>query len=147
MTKLFSIKNEYSDKIYANKKHVELRRQNVKLEKNEFCFIYTSSPIKKITGCFIVKKKIRLPINALWDKTKKYAGVTKDVFMDYFTGCTEGTAIFFMKVEKFVEGLNLNELRYLIHKFTPPQSYCNLTNEIYTILTKNLNCSIIKQYP
>ena len=58
MAKLFSIKEKYSNRIYSKEKLVEFRRQNVNVEKNEFCLIYTSSPVKKITGYFIVKEKI-----------------------------------------------------------------------------------------
>lgn len=62
MTKLFSIKEKYSKKIYSKEKLVEFRRQNINIKTNELCLIYTNNPVKKITGYFIVKEKIRASI-------------------------------------------------------------------------------------
>ena len=138
MAKLFSIKQKYTDKIYENKKLLELRRQNVNIAKGETCFIYTSSPVKKITGYFVVKHKLRLPISELWEKTKNDAGLTKKEFLDYFKGCIEGTAIFFKESKKFLEGLALNILRETIKDFRPPQSYYNLNSNLYSIISKQL---------
>lgn len=136
--KIFSITNGYSNKIYSKEKSVELRRQNVKISKNEKCLIYTTSPIKEITGYFIVKQKIRLPIKNLWETTKNFAGLSKSEFMKYFKGCKHGTAIFFKYVKKFVRGLGLEEIRALIIDFRPPQSYYNLNNKIYSIISIKL---------
>ena len=58
MVKLFSIKQEFSEKIFSKKKLVEFRRQNVNVKRNESCLIYTSKPVRKITGYFLVKEKI-----------------------------------------------------------------------------------------
>ena len=93
LTKLFSIKQEFSEKIFSKQKLVEFRRQNVNVSRNETCLVYTSGTVRKITGYFIVKEKIRLPLKELWDKTKKYAGITIVQFNEYFKGCKEGTAI------------------------------------------------------
>lgn len=129
MAKLFSIKEKYSNRIYLNEKRVEFRRQNVNVNKNEFCLIYTSSPVKKITGYFIVKEKIRTSINKLWELTKDFAGISYKEFREYFAECKLGTAIIFKKIEKFATTLNLEDLRRK-GKFTPPQSYCNLNNAL-----------------
>lgn len=138
MAKLFSIKQEYTDKIYSREKSVELRRQNINARRGDKCLIYTTSPIKKITGLFIVKEKIRLPIMLLWKKTKKIAGISKEKFFEYFRGCKEGTAIFFKQVKKLVHAISLNELRKVKKGFMPPQSYYNLDSEICVFIeTKN----------
>lgn len=127
MAKLFSIKEKYSNRIYSNEKLVEFRRQNVNVDKDEFCLIYTSSPIKKITGYFIVKEKIRTSINKLWELTKKVAGITYEEFKEYFKECEFGTAIIFKRIEKFKRALGLDDLRKKVG-FRPPQSYCNLND-------------------
>ena len=134
MVKLFSIKDEYGKKIYSNEKKVELRRQDIRIRNNEKCLIYTTSPVKKITGYFIVKEKVRLPIKQLWMKTKDIAGVTKEQFMTYFKDCIEGTAIYFKHVKKFINGLSLDDMRLLIQDFRPPQSYYNLNESVYNII-------------
>jgi predicted transcriptional regulator len=131
MAKLFSIKEKYSDKIYSREKRVEFRRQNVDVQKGECCLIYTSSPIKKITGYFIVKEKIRTSINKLWKLTSKIAGISYREFKEYFKECELGTAIIFNKIQKFSNALGLENLRKQT-KFRPPQSYYNLNNQLIT---------------
>ncbi len=138
MAKLFSIKQEYTDKIYSKEKTVELRRQNINTKKGERCLIYTTSPIKKITGYFIVKEKVRLPIKVLWETIKKIAGISKKKFLKYFDGCKMGTAIFFKQVKKLIYAIDLMELRKIKRGFMPPQSYYNLDSKICIFIeTKN----------
>lgn len=134
MVKIFSIKEEYTKKIYSKNKLLELRRQNINIEINELCLIYTTMPIKKITGYFIVKKKIRLPLNELWEITKKNSGINKEKFLEYFSGCKLGTAIIFKKVKRLVKEIGLNEIRESNKKFMPPQSYFNINLEIIKII-------------
>jgi predicted transcriptional regulator len=144
MVKIFSIKDKYSEKIFSKEKLVELRRQDVKIKENEKCLIYTTSPVKKITGFFIVKKKVRLPIKKLWQLTKDIAGVTKSEFLKYFNGCIEGTAIFFKYVKQFSTGASLDEIKTQINNFKPPQSYLNLNHSRYELLKKILGDDIKK---
>lgn len=133
MVKIFSIKQQFADKIFRNEKKVEYRRQNVKVKTNELCLVYTSSPIKELSGYFIVKKKLRMPINKLWQKTKSYAGISKSEFFKYFEGCREGTAIVLKLVKQFANGLNLLEIKSILKNFRPPQSYCNLDSKIFSL--------------
>lgn len=135
MAKLFSIKQQYSKKIFLKEKLVEFRRQNVNVSKNEICLIYTSSPKRKIEGYFIVQKKIRLPLKELWKKTRKLAGINLEEFMNYFEGCDIGTAIIFESVEKTKITFTLEELReFFGDSFRPPQSYCNLDGELSKLI-------------
>lgn len=134
MTKLFSIKQEFSEKIFSKKKLVEFRRQNVNVTRNETCLVYTSGKVRKITGYFIVKEKIRLPLKKLWVETKKYAGITREQFNEYFKGCKEGTAILLEKIIKFVRAISLEQIRNEIKTFHPPQSYYNLKDNLRTII-------------
>ena len=136
MPKLFSIKHQYSEKIYTKKKLVEFRRQNVNVKENDVCWIYTSSPVKEITGYFVVKAKIRLSLDKLWKRTKEMAGITKEEFMEYFKGCEEGTAIIFKTIKMFVTGLSLIEIRKKLRNFVPPQSYCNLNESLCSLIHK-----------
>lgn len=137
MVKLFSIKQEFSNKIFSKEKLVEFRRQNVNVKKNEICLVYTSGSVRKITGYFTVKEKIRLPINDLWDKTKKYAGITKEQFYEYFKGCKEGTAILLENIIKFIRGIGIDEIQNKVKNFHPPQSYYNINDSLQTII---INC-------
>ncbi|MBD3212891.1 MAG: ASCH domain protein [Candidatus Lokiarchaeota archaeon] len=142
MVKLFAIKQKYSKKIFSREKLLEYRRQNINISKNERCFIYTSAPIKKINGCFIVKEKIRLPIQELWSLTKEIGGISKKEFLKYFEGCKEGTAIIFKSIKKFIDGLPLSEIRKMIKGFRPPQSYYNLRDYKATLLLRRFGYKI-----
>lgn len=144
MVKIFSIKNKYSEKIFSKEKLVELRRQDVKIKENEKCLIYTTYPVKRITGFFIVKKKVRLPVKKLWKLTKDIAGITKAEFIKYFTGCIEGTAIFFKYVKQFSVGVTLEEIKNLVNNFNPPQSYLNLKPSTFEILKQLLGEDVKK---
>ena len=138
MAKIFSIKRKYCEKIFSKEKLVEFRRQNVRILQNEKCLIYTTSPVKRITGYFVVKEKIRLPLKRLWELTKEFAGITKNEFMKYFKGCLEGTAILIKYVKKFIDGITLDEIKSLFYNFKPPQSYYNLDIKSYNIILKEL---------
>ena len=131
MAKLFSIKDKYSQKIYSKEKLVEFRRQNIDIGKNEICLIYTSNPIKKITGYFVVKEKIRASLSRLWELTKEIAGITYKEFKDYFKDCKEGTAIVFKRVKEFTKKISLKELQRTINGFRPPQSFYNLNEPLF----------------
>jgi len=134
MAKLFSIKDKYSQKIYSKEKLVEFRRQNINIEKDEICLIYTSDPVKKITGYFIVKEKIRTSLSKLWELTKNIAGITYNEFKDYFKDCREGTAIVFKKVKEFTKKISLRELQKKIDGFRPPQSFYNLNEFLIKVM-------------
>jgi len=130
MTKLISIKKKYSDLIfYSMKKRVEYRRQNVNVQSGERFYVYTSFPERAITGYFVVEKKLRLPLQALWDATKRVAGIAREEFFEYFAGCTHGTALVFSAVKRFIEALPLDSLRERFGhngRFSPPQSYFSI---------------------
>ncbi|MCA9487643.1 MAG: hypothetical protein KC516_01640 [Nanoarchaeota archaeon] len=131
MAKLFSIKEKYSKKIFSKEKLVEFRRQNVHISRKEICLIYTSFPVKKIEGHFIVEEKIRLPIQELWNKTKEIAGISFKEFMNYFEGCEVGTAILFKSVKKIKKTWSLEDLKKIFgDSFRPPQSYYNLEGKL-----------------
>lgn len=122
MAKLFAIRKEYSDLMISKRKKVEFRRSDVKIRPGEKCFIYTSAPEKKITAYFIATKKIRMPLNELWKKTKHIAGISYNKFMSYFQGCEFGTAILFGLIKELNNKPSLDLLRVKLD-FRPPQSY------------------------
>jgi len=144
--KIFSIKDKYSNRIYSRKKKAELRRGNVNIKRKEVCFIYTTSPVKKITGYFIVERKIRLPIKELWDKTKNFSGVSKEEFFEYFKGKEMGTAILFRIVVRFKNEVSLDSLRKKSKGFRPPQSYCYVTMDVLGIIKSKTKEPKLERY-
>ena len=144
--KIFSIKDKYSDRIYSRKKKAELRRGNVNVKKNEVCFIYTTSPVKKITGYFIVEKKVTLPIKELWEKTKNFSGVSKEEFFGYFKGKEMGTAIIFRIVVRFRNEISLDSIRKRKSEFRPPQSYCYVTVDMLAFIKRKTKDPDLEKY-
>ena len=133
MIKLFSIKPHYAEKIYTKEKLVEFRRQNVNIAINETCLIYTTAPIKKITGYFIVKEKLRLPLYKLWQLTKNIGGISKKIFMEYFEGCKYGTALIFKFAKNFTNSIDVFKI---FTNFNPPQSYYRLDSAKFMEMDK-----------
>jgi predicted transcriptional regulator len=58
----------------------------------------------------------------LWEKTKRYAGITKSHFFDYFSNKEIGFAIRIKSVKKYRKELNLKEK----YNIVPPQSFIYL---------------------
>lgn len=133
MVKVFSIKKEYSNKIFEKEKLIEYRRQKIKIKKNEICLIYTTSPVKAITGYFVVKDIIRMPVLDLWKQTHKYGGINKTDFFKYYEGTDLATGILFEKSKKFKTPITLN---FLINNsnFKAPQSYINLNLDLIKLI-------------
>ena len=141
MTKLFSIKKKYSEKILRREKLWEFRRTNVNVEENEICLIYSSGFSRELSGFCFVKKKLRLPVKELWEKTKKLSGITKKECFEYFKGCIFGTAILFKKIKKFSRKIELGYLKKKIPEFRPPQSYYNINKELRDFILRELRRS------
>ena len=55
--------------------------------------VYASSPIQKIIGEFEIDRIIMHDLETLWDKTRKYSGITEDFFFEYFGDKEHGFAI------------------------------------------------------
>ena len=127
MAKVISIQPKYVKQIFQGLKKVEYRRANVNTEKGEKFFVYTTRPVKKVEGYFILKKKIRKDIETLWQETKHLTLGSKESFQNYFKGKKEGTALIIEKAVKFKNSKELKEFN--VKK--APQLYAN-TN-------KNLN--------
>src|SRR5690625_5868866 len=100
---LLSIKPEFANKIFKGEKRFEYRRVIFKNKNVNKIVVYASSPVKKVIGEFDVGEIINTSKTDLWNKTRKYSGITKDYFDKYFDDKESGYAIEIIKVEKFDE--------------------------------------------
>jgi predicted transcriptional regulator len=120
---LLSIKPEFANKIFNGEKKFEYRRVIFKNKNVSKIVVYASSPVKKVIGEFDIGEIINSSKTELWNRTRKYSGITKEYFDKYFDDKEFGYAIEIKSVEKFDEPKCLNE-EYDVS--FPPQSFVYL---------------------
>ena len=83
---LLSINPEYVERILAGSKKYEfrIRLANRTVDK---ILMYSTAPIMKVVGEVEVVKTISSSPSALWEYTKKFAGISRDKYRKYFKGC------------------------------------------------------------
>ena len=117
---LLSIHPEYANAILEGNKGFEFRRVLFK-EKVQEIFVYATSPISCVIGKFEIEDIYVDSPNKIWAKTKNYAGVTKDIFDDYFKDREKAFAIKVVNPVRFSEP---QPLKNYVPSNTPPQSFC-----------------------
>ncbi len=116
---LLSIKPEFAEKIFSGEKQYEFRRVIFKKNNVEKVVIYASAPVGKIIGEFEIETVLTGDLEALWDRTKHWAGITKEYFMGYFNGRTNGYAIKIGKHSKYKSPRSIKSA----FGMKPPQSF------------------------
>jgi len=120
MDVLLSIKPKYVEAIMKGEKRYEFRKTIFKNKNVQKVYIYSTSPVKKIVGYFIIGDIIEDHPNNLWEKCKKFSGISDTEFFNYFNGNERGFAIRIDEVEKFNKPLDPT---HIYQKFIPPQSF------------------------
>lgn len=119
---LLSIKPEYVEEIILGEKIFEFRkriwRKSVKI-----VAIYSSAPIKKIIGYFIIDEIIKGTPKEIWHHCKEGAGITKEDFFNYFRNKEMAFAIKIGRLEIFEVPIIPLEV---IKDFKAPQSFMYL---------------------
>lgn len=123
MKVLLSIKPEYAEKILSGEKRYEFRRAVFKDPTIEKVVIYASSPVQKVVGEFDIDCIISLDLEKLWKRTKKYSGIDKSFYDQYFQGKDLGHAIKVKEARRYKQLLGLD--RYNVTH--PPQSFMYLS--------------------
>jgi type I restriction enzyme S subunit len=124
---LLSIKPNYAHKIFDGEKKYEFRRRIFRRDNIERIFIYSTSPICKITGNARIERITEGKKEEIWEKCFLYSGMAKNDFFDYFEGVKIGFAIELKNVTRFAEPIDPYEM---FNDFTPPQSFCYLEGDI-----------------
>lgn len=119
MEVILSIKPQFARLIFEGKKKFEFRRTIFKNTNITKVIVYASSPISKIIGEFEIESIIKDELNALWENTQKYSGISIDFYRSYFDGMDFGYAIKIQRPKKYEEEVCIRE-GYGIH---PPQSF------------------------
>lgn len=93
MKALLSIKPEFADMIFAGTKRYEFRRAIFKRNDLEGVLVYASSPVQRVIGEFKIEEIIADDIETVWRKTRKYAGISHEYFLAYFSNRNRAYAI------------------------------------------------------
>ena len=117
---LLSIHPEFAEAIFNGHKHYEFRRVLFKQDVDEVV-VYATMPVAKVIGSFKIDDIYEDAPKALWAKTKKVSGVTKEKFDNYFKNRTRAFAI---KVGEPVRFAVPEPLSNYVRSNTPPQSFC-----------------------
>lgn len=120
MKVLLSIKPEFVEKILSGEKKYEFRKKLFKRQSVKTIVIYATMPIGKVVGEFDIDHVISDDPNLVWEKTKKYAGVSKSFYDEYFEEKSLAFAIAIGKVTLYDEPKSLN---YFGKNIVAPQSY------------------------
>jgi len=123
MKVILSIKPEYANKIFEGTKKYEFRRAIFKNPDIKKVVVYSSSPVQKIIGEFEIEKIISHELETLWNKTKKYSGISEDFFFQYFGDKELGFAIKIKNTKLYKKPKCIRE----DYNLFPPQSFLYLS--------------------
>ena len=86
------IKPVYADRLMNGTKLFEFRRRPMSPDVTHIV-VYASSPRKRILGIVCVTSVERGSVHSIWSRTKRSAGITRQEYLDYFTGAETAYAI------------------------------------------------------
>lgn len=88
---LFSIKPEYSRKIFDGSKKYEYRKHTAK-KHVRLAVIYSSAPVMKVVGEVEILEVLTGSPTKLWELTKKDSGISRERYREYFRGTKKAYA-------------------------------------------------------
>ncbi len=120
---VFSIKPQYSERILDGAKTVELRRRFApQIAPGTMAFIYTTTPIRALTGVAVIEGVVRRSTGAIWQEFAEQSCVSHSHFNSYFAGLSIAVAIKLRDPIRLKRPIELAELRERF-SFEPPQSF------------------------
>ncbi|HZF61957.1 MULTISPECIES: ASCH domain-containing protein [Desulfovibrio] len=123
MKALLSIKPEFAEKIFSGEKGYEFRKAAFSQDVTSV-IVYVTAPVGRIVGEFEVANIWQDTPTSLWQKTKESAGISAQFFFEYFKGRNKAVAIEIAKPKRYKKEINPYSGE---KKFTPPQSFCYVT--------------------
>ena len=115
---LLSINPEYVDKIFAGSKKFEYRKR-LAARTVDRILIYSTAPIMKVVGEVEVVETISASPTALWECTKRFAGISREKYRKYFKGCKVAHAYHLGQIIQYCQPKELSEFNVNL----PPQSF------------------------
>lgn len=105
---LISIKPKYVKKILNGTKRYEFRTKAAKEDVSSM-IIYSTSPTMKVVAEAQILDVLEMNPNELWTETKKYGGIKKKDFDNYFKNRKVGYAYKLGEIKVFNEPQTLND--------------------------------------
>ena len=121
---LLSINPDYVEKIFAGSKKYEFRKRLANRTVDKI-LMYSTAPIMKVVGEVQVVETISASPTALWECTKKFAGISRDKYRKYFKSCKVAYAYQLGQVIRYDPPKELSEFNVSL----PPQSFIYLSVE------------------
>ncbi len=135
---LFSIKPEFCDAILSKEKRYEFRRRLFRSpERVESVLMYSTAPVQRIVGQFTVKSIRQGTPREVWNECKRYAGLSRKQFFEYFESAQTAFAIEIGEVRRF-RPINPRAMGL---RFRPPQSFCYVGEELLAFIQGHLSSS------
>lgn len=125
-TVLLSVKPRFAEAILDGAKKFEFRRSLFREPDVQKIVLYASSPVRRVVGEFTVEAIHAMELEELWQHTQSSAGIEKEYFDQYFTGCDSGYALQVGNAKRYAEPLHLSRDFGIPH---PPQSFRYLRDE------------------
>jgi len=107
------------DAITKGEKKYEFRKVIFRKGSVNTIFIYSSSPIKKIVGCFSIGTILRDDPKSIWEKVSEESGISEEDYFQYFRDRNIGYAIEIKDLQIFPNPIDPSSLP----SFFPPQSF------------------------
>lgn len=125
-TVLLSIKPEFAEKILDGLKRFEFRRTLFRANDVTKAIIYASRPVCALIGEFDIEEVISLPMDDLWLRTRREAGISRRFFYSYFRGKQECHAIRITNPNRYKEPMLLGDTLGMAR---PPQSFAYIRTD------------------
>ncbi len=119
---LLSIKPEFVNEIMSGRKKFEYRKKVFKRKDITTIVVYATKPLGKVVGEFEVDEIIEDTLDILWQETKRYSGISKKFFDEYFKDRDSGFAIKIKSFTAYDKPIELSE--YDPNLKVAPQSFC-----------------------
>ena len=117
---LLSVKPQFVDLIASGVKRFEYRRVLYRRSDIKRIVVYASSPICRIVGEIEVGDLLTDTPEALWERTKDKAGVSKEFFLSYFDDLPQAHAI---EIKAYHPYPSPKRLEDEYPSIAPPQSF------------------------
>nr|DAU16153.1 MAG TPA: hypothetical protein [Caudoviricetes sp.] len=120
---LLSVKPKFVDLIASGAKQFEYRRVLYRRSDIKRIVVYASSPVCRIVGEIEVGDLLTDTPEAIWERTKDKAGVSREFFFSYFDGLPQAHAI---EIKAYHPYPSPKKLEDEYPSIAPPQSFCYL---------------------
>lgn len=138
MDVLLSVKPCFAELILNGTKKYEYRRTIFSRADVQKVIVYASSPVKKIVGEFQIDEIIWDKPESIWLRTCTSAGISRDLFSQYFIGKDKGYAISIKHNLKYTVPIDPWNI---LPNFTPPQSFMYIDSDILLSSIKSTQCT------